>query len=92
MTRFLVWNVRGAGKKAFFSHIKTLCHNNNVSLLAILEPRISGARATIVAGKLGFDSTHFEHETRFSGGIWILWHSSILKVHVLLTLNKLLLF
>lgn len=49
----LIWNCRGAGKRHFPRLIRDYAKMYNLSFLAILEPRISGARADNVVNKLG---------------------------------------
>lgn len=81
--RCVVWNVRGAVKKGFANLIKSLTSLHDIKIMAILEPRISGARAISVANSLGFSQFHIESAVGFSGGIWLLWKHDDVRVHIL---------
>ena len=56
-----------------------------VDVLMLVEPRISGEVADKVIRKLCFDDHTKVDANGFSGGIWILWKSSIGKIQVLET-------
>lgn len=68
-------NGRGALSKSFPRLVHDICHEKNVDIFVILEPRCSGSKATTVINKLGFDSTWRVYACGFSGGIWLLWNS-----------------
>ncbi|KAJ4838162.1 hypothetical protein Tsubulata_035006 [Turnera subulata] len=54
---------------------------NNVSLLVLVEPRISGLVAVLVIQKLGFPNSYRVEANGFSGGIWVLWkHDLVVQV------------
>ncbi|KAJ4836400.1 hypothetical protein Tsubulata_039886 [Turnera subulata] len=55
------------------------------SIMVIVEPRISGERATRVIRRLGFPRSHRVDSRGFSGGIWILWKNDLLSVQVLIS-------
>lgn len=60
--------------------MQNLVSMHHVSVLIILEPRISGEQANKVCRKLGF-SDYFRVEAEgFSGGIWLLWNSNQIEV------------
>lgn len=44
---------------------------------------ISGAKANTVAKRLGFDGIHLQHAEGFVEGIWILWKSNEVRLHIL---------
>lgn len=47
-----------------------------MQILIVIEPRISGERATKVIKKTAFPNSHRVEAVRFSGGIWLLWDDS----------------
>lgn len=55
MSKFLIWNVRGAGGDQFSGTINNLKNLHHFDFLAVLEPRISGDRAANVIKKLSFE-------------------------------------
>ncbi|XP_057419026.1 uncharacterized protein LOC130713258 [Lotus japonicus] len=77
------WNIRGAAARGVSLMLRDLVHRHSVSCLAVLEPRISGPRALSIIRSLEFQGVHVEDAIGFSGGIWILWDTSILDIHVL---------
>ncbi|KAA3488313.1 reverse transcriptase [Gossypium australe] len=46
-------------------------------IVCLLEPRVSGHKATSIIDKLGFDRSHRIESVGFSGGIWVGWKDSI---------------
>ncbi|CAL9014644.1 unnamed protein product [Prunus brigantina] len=58
----------GAGKNSCAGTIKDLKKAFDIDILAILEPRISGSRALIVAQNLGFSHYHIVDATGFFRG------------------------
>ncbi|KAH9697020.1 reverse transcriptase domain-containing protein [Citrus sinensis] len=55
----------------------TIVKNYNPSMVVLMEPRISGVKADEFIKNSGFDHSHRVEAVGFSGGIWILWQSSI---------------
>ncbi|KAJ4845064.1 hypothetical protein Tsubulata_015508 [Turnera subulata] len=53
-------------------------------IAVILEPRISGMRASRVIRKLGFRRSHRVEARGYSGGIWVLWREELVSVHFLI--------
>lgn len=51
---YMTWNIRGAGSLTVPSLIRDLVNRHNVSLLALVETRVSGDRASRIVGKIGF--------------------------------------
>src|ERR1044072_1721528 len=80
---FLSWNIRGAAAKGVPLLIKDLVSRHNISCMALFETKVSGSRALSIVNKLGFDGYHVEDAVGFSGGIWIMWDSSVLNVQIL---------
>src|ERR1044072_4636459 len=85
MINFLSWNIRGAAAKGVPLLIKDLVRRHSISCLALMETKVSGARAVSIINKLGFDAFHVEEAVGFSGGIWILWDSSIMGIQVMVS-------
>lgn len=79
----MAWNVRGATKRGFATHVKTLVSCHDVKVLAIFEPHVSGPISIRIAKGFGFDSVHLEHAVGFAGGIWIFWNSTQVTVNIL---------
>ena len=85
MMNFLSWNIRGAAAKGVPLLIKDLVSRHNISCMALFQTRFSGSRALSIVNKLGFDGFHVEDAVGFSGGIWILWDSSVMNFQILLS-------
>ncbi|XP_061371034.1 uncharacterized protein LOC133313656 [Gastrolobium bilobum] len=79
----LVWNYRGAAKKSFKTSLRNFIKKYKISLVAILEPRISGAIAQKKIKQLGFNNSVIEDAVGFSGGIWLLWKEEFCNVTIL---------
>ncbi|KAL5831677.1 hypothetical protein ACOSQ4_017031 [Xanthoceras sorbifolium] len=73
----------GAGKKSFPKTVLDLKNIHNFDMIAILEPRISGIRASRVIKRLGFSDSFILEANGFSGGIWILWNNNRINMQVL---------
>lgn len=65
--------------------IKELKHAYKPTVLFILEPRIGGAEAEKVCVEIGMKEWVCSEARGFSGGIWVLWNSDDISIHVLLT-------
>ncbi|KAK2661699.1 hypothetical protein Ddye_000273 [Dipteronia dyeriana] len=78
----LVWNVRGTGKQLFARNISDIRRLYSFEILAICEPRINGLKAKRVIKRLGFYNNYIVEVERFSGGIWVLWNDSKIKLYV----------
>ncbi|KAL5772200.1 hypothetical protein ACOSQ2_012124 [Xanthoceras sorbifolium] len=77
-----VWNVRGAGKRGLGKIVADFRKLYNFSVFAVLEPRISGSRAALVAKKFGFASKFIVDAEGFSGSIWLLWNPISINLEV----------
>ncbi|KAK9020048.1 hypothetical protein V6N11_054545 [Hibiscus sabdariffa] len=65
-------------------YLKRFIKDNNPSLVALLETRISGNKTDSVVRKLGFPNSFRVEARGFSGGIWLLWKDSIsLEIEVI---------
>lgn len=78
----LFWNVFGACKSGFRSAIKYMCNHHKVDILAIFEPRISGARAQAICDRLNFSGCYRVEVEGFEGGVWVLWKSDKVMLQV----------
>ncbi|XP_061340525.1 uncharacterized protein LOC133287003 [Gastrolobium bilobum] len=83
MMNIITWNCRGAAKKHFKSTFSRFCRKNDVGLAAILEPRVSGRKAINIIRRLGFSNHLIADAHGFTGGIWILWNNSDVKVNLI---------
>lgn len=90
MINILAWNVRGAGAWSFPHLIKDLKSNYRFQVLVILEPRVSGQRADKIIEKLDYGSSYRIEANGFSGGIWLLWDQSYVKIDIISATNQLL--
>ena len=73
----MFWNVQGAASGVFRCSFKTIIRNYDSSMVVLMEPRTSGAKADNFIKKSGFEYSHRVEAVGFSGGIWLLWRSSI---------------
>lgn len=51
----LYWNLCGTGNARTLGHLRGMIKNLNLKIVAIVEPKISGDRATVAIRRLGFD-------------------------------------
>ncbi|KAK8658040.1 hypothetical protein V6N13_036255 [Hibiscus sabdariffa] len=65
------------GHPKFIKAVKQYIRDYKPSLVGIVEPRISGARADSVIAALGFRYSHRIEAAGFSGGLWLCWQDSI---------------
>ncbi|OMO49887.1 Endonuclease/exonuclease/phosphatase [Corchorus capsularis] len=72
----------GAGNKKFCQHAIDMIQTYKPSIMAVVEPTISGATARKVAQCLRMRKFHVVDSERFAGGIWLCWEESILDVEV----------
>ena len=73
----MFWNAQGAASGDFRRSFRTIIKNYNPSMVVLMEPRISGIKADDFIKKSGFARSHQVEAVGFSGGIWLLWRSSI---------------
>ncbi|KAM1290748.1 hypothetical protein ACFX13_018260 [Malus domestica] len=60
--------------------VKKLVMQYKVDLLVVVEPRISRDKAKEIIRNFGFRSWEIVDATGFSGGIWLLWNETKVKV------------
>ena len=80
---FLFWNCRGAGNNGFCTIVHDMRKLYNCNIMAIVEPRVSGARAEKIIEKLKFESNFRVEAEGMSGGIWLLWNKSRVNLKIL---------
>lgn len=54
-----------------------------LNFLAILEPRVSGAKAQTISKSLGFPNFFREEARGFAGGLWIFWDDAGMDIQIL---------
>lgn len=81
----LSWNVRGARLRTFPSLIRELKSKYRVQILLLVEPLISGHKASKVIRRMGFSSHHHVEAVGFSGGLWLLWDDVDFSLDILAT-------
>ncbi|XP_010666466.1 uncharacterized protein LOC104883619 [Beta vulgaris subsp. vulgaris] len=80
----MVWNVQGAGSKAFLIALKELVKVHKPNIIALVETHMGGNHAEKIANLL-----HYSGHTRvdaqgFSGGIWIFWQPELVTMEPIL--------
>lgn len=75
--KIISWNCQGVANETTIAAINSLIDKNNLSMIVILEPKISGIDADRAIRKIGMKYSHRVEAVGFSGGIWILWNDSI---------------
>ncbi|KAK8596694.1 hypothetical protein V6N12_065174 [Hibiscus sabdariffa] len=84
---FFFWNCQGAASSNFRRHFKEFYRINRPHVVALLEPRISGAQADSVLTRLGFSHSFRVEVNGLSGGIWLLWNNEV-DIEVLTVSNQ----
>ena len=69
----MFWNCQGVSSKGFRRTFKGFVKNYTPTMVAILEPRVSGIRADNFIRSSGFARSHRVEAVGFSRGIWLLW-------------------
>ena len=80
---FLFWNCRGAGSNGFCAVVNDLKRLYNCSVLAVVEPRISGMKADKIIEKLKFECSFRVEAQGMSGGLWLLWNQSRINIKII---------
>lgn len=68
-------NCRGAGNDNFLRNLRDLKFIHRPAIIAILEPRVSGAVADRQCKLMGMKRWYRVEANGFSRGIWILWEA-----------------
>ena len=73
--KILVWNIQGAGNGEVLQILREHIRMQKLSIVALVETRVSGAKAQAVCAKIGFRNCFRVEAQGFQGGIWVLWQS-----------------
>lgn len=76
----LIWNVQGAGSRAFLAVLKDIVKQNKPSVVALLETHMGGPQAEKIAKLLCFIGHARVDANGFSGGIWVYWRKEEVSV------------
>jgi len=79
----MFWNCRGAGNSNFSALVHDMKKINDFDILAVVEPRVSGAIADRIIDKLKFNSSYRIEAQGRSGGIWLLWNNNKFDIKIL---------
>ncbi|KAI9074058.1 hypothetical protein K1719_043985 [Acacia pycnantha] len=82
MMKILVWNSRGVASKGFAAVFRDIRFRYKMDVAVIMEPRISGSKASKVIRNWGYRHSVRVEGEGFSGGIWIVWDREDLSVNV----------
>ena len=77
----MIWNVQGAGSKAFLAALKELVKRHKPQVLALIETHMGGEQAEKIASLLRYSGHVRVDAVGFSGGIWIYWQQELVTVH-----------
>ncbi|CAL1377530.1 unnamed protein product [Linum trigynum] len=80
MVKTFSGNSRSSKHSKFLSTFNLYKDSYKPDIVCILEPRISGNDASSVIKSLGYDTWAIYDAIGFSGGIWVLWNPSDLKL------------
>lgn len=72
-----IWNCQGAGSRDFLRAAHFYITTHNPMIMALLETKLSGARANEVCKKLKFSNWIRVEAVGYSGGIWIMWKEEV---------------
>lgn len=75
-------NYRGATSSRFLLAMKEIIKLHKLQIVALLEPRVSGATTDGVRQSLGMKDWFRVEASGFSGGLWILWNSDKINLKV----------
>ena len=81
--KILTWNCRGAANPEFRRAFLELKRIHNPIICFILETRVSGEPANRLCDQLGFGGKHIVNANGFSGGIWMIWDPTAVKVDII---------
>ena len=76
----LIWNVQGAGCRAFMATLKDVIKRNNPQVLALVETHMGGNQAEKIAKILNYSGHTRVDANGFSGGIWVYWQKDVVTV------------
>ena len=76
----LIWNVQGAGSRAFIAALKEIIKRNKPNIVVLVETHMRGDHADKLATVLGFNGHLRMDAIGFSGGIWVYWRKEELII------------
>jgi len=82
--KILAWNVQGARKQQLTEEIKIVQKTQQPDLMLLTETMVSEETTKRIISSLGFQCHDFSNPINHSGGIWVLWNNTHIKVNVLL--------
>lgn len=78
------WNVRGAMKKNLGENISSFSKLYDINIMAISETKSDNIHYNKTNQFFGFQNYDFTPCVGKSGGIWLLWNSTNIKITILL--------
>ena len=85
----LIRNCRGALSPTFCTNVSDLVHVHSLAIMIVIETKVSGDRAKMIADRLPLDGVIFANSIGFSGGLWVLWDSNqVVMIELSLTEQK----
>lgn len=78
MTRFIIWNTRGADSATFRRNFKALKKDHNLAMVVLLEIKMSEHKH--LTNALHFDAQLQSIAEGLSAGIVIMWKEDLLKL------------
>ena len=83
----MVWNCRGALSPNFSQTIIDMVKESSLDIFIVTETRVGGDRAKEIFDKLSFDGAIHTDTLVYTGGLWILWYSDIVKINHLASIE-----
>ncbi|KAL2897416.1 Signal recognition particle 54 kDa protein [Bienertia sinuspersici] len=75
----MLWNVQGAGSRAFLADLKELIRVHKPVVIALVEG--GGDQAQFIADQINFSGQTRVDAQGFAGGIWVYWKADLVTVH-----------
>lgn len=79
----IAWNCRGLGSKAAINSVRDLICRYRPDMMILTETMLSGEKLIAQAKKLQFDKFECVDARGLSGGILVLWNSTVMNITVL---------
>ncbi|KAL8153716.1 hypothetical protein V2J09_011476 [Rumex salicifolius] len=79
----IVWNAQGSWSKGLRRACRYMLKHNSIDILALLEPRITGAKDQIVCDSLGFTNSFCVEAVGAKDGVWLLWNDCNTSVQII---------
>ena len=74
------WNCRGVLNPHFHSVLSDLLNRHTLTIVVVTETRVGGERAKDITDRLPFDGAIHADTIGYSGGLWVLWNSTVAEV------------